>query len=479
MTVDVLTKMLDQNRENEWIEYKVNDSDPHQIGEYISALSNSACLHEQNYGYLIFGVENESHKIVGTDFKPKNYKVGNEELENWLATQLRPRIDFKIFELEINSKNIVAFEIDSTINTPIKFRGEEFIRVGSYKKKLSDFPEKARKIWNKSKFKKFENDIALDNLESDEVLSLLDYSTFFDLLKQPLPTNKNSIIERLIQEKLISKKEKYSISNLGALLFSKDMDKFESVLRKAVRVIIYKGIDRTATEKEQLGKKGYANGFQGLIDFISNILPSNEIIVKAIRQETKLYPLIAIRELVANALIHQDFEISGSSPMIEIFSDRIEITNPGKPLINVLRFIDHNPQSRNEQLAQFMRRIGICEERGSGIDKVIFQCEFYQLPAPEFIAGDNFTRVILYSPKRLKEMDRKDKIRACYQHCCLKYVSGSLMTNQSLRERFNVEEKNYPMISRIISDSITEGFIKESDPNNKSKKYAKYIPIWA
>lgn len=193
-----------------------------------------------------------------------------------------------------------------------------------------------------------------------------------------------------------------------------------------------------------------------MVDYISNILPSNEVIVKAIREETKLYPILAVRELIANALIHQDFNTSGSSPMIEIFSDRIEITNPGAPLINVLRFIDHNPESRNELLAQFMRRVGVCEERGSGIDKVIFQCEYFQLPPPEFIAGDNFTRVILYSPKRLKEMDRKDKIRACYQHCCLKYVSGSLMSNQSLRDRFNIEEKNYPMISRIISDTLSE-----------------------
>lgn len=480
MKAEDLKEIIAYNSENEWIEFKVNDCNPQEIGEYISALSNSACLHNKEFGYLIFGIENSSKIIVGTNFKPKQTKVGNEELESWIATQLKPRIDFSIIEINIDSSTVVVFKIDATFDTPIKFKGEEFIRVGSYKKKLSDFPEKARKIWNKAKSKKFEKEIALANLDADAVLSLLDYSSLFDLLKQSLPANKDSILEKLEQEKLISRKlGLYNILNLGALLFAKDVSKFESISRKAIRVVVYKGSDKIVTEKEQLGKKGYANGFEGLIDFISNILPSNEIIIKAIREETKLYPILAIRELVANALIHQDFEISGSSPMIEIFSDRIEITNPGRPLINVLRFIDHNPQSRNEQFAQLMRRIGICEERGSGIDKVIFQCEFYQLPAPEFIAGDNFTRVILYSPKRLKEMDRKDKIRACYQHCCLKYVSGSLMTNQSLRERFNVEEKNYPMISRIISDSITEGFIKESDPNNKSKKYAKYIPIWA
>ena len=480
MKIEDLKEIIAYTGENEWIEFKVNDYNPQEIGEYISALSNSACLHNKEYGYLIFGIENSSKEIVGTSFKPKQYKVGNEELENWIVTQLKPRIDFSIIELNVSSKIVIIFKVDATIDTPIKFKGEEFIRVGSYKKKLSEFPEKARKIWNKAKTKRFEKEIALGNLDSDTVLQLLDYSTLFDLLKQSLPTNKESILEKLEQEKLISKKlGLYNILNLGAILFAKDINKFESISRKAIRVIVYKGNDKITTEKEQLGKKGYANGFEGLVDYISNILPSNEVIVKAIREETKLYPILAVRELIANALIHQDFNTSGSSPMIEIFSDRIEITNPGAPLINVLRFIDHNPESRNELLAQFMRRVGVCEERGSGIDKVIFQCEYFQLPPPEFIAGDNFTRVILYSPKRLKEMDRKDKIRACYQHCCLKYVSGSLMSNQSLRDRFNIEEKNYPMISRIISDTLSEELIKESDPNNKSKKYTKYVPIWA
>ena len=84
---------------------------------------------------------------------------------------------------------------------------------------------------------------------------------------------------------------------------------------------------------------------------------------------------------MANALIHQDFSLTGTGPTVEIFADRIEVTNPGTPLIDTLRFIDEPPQSRNETLAATMRRLNICEERGSGIDKVISQVELYQLPA--------------------------------------------------------------------------------------------------
>jgi predicted HTH transcriptional regulator len=181
---------------------------------------------------------------------------------------------------------------------------------------------------------------------------------------------------------------------------------------------------------------------------------------------------------VANALIHQDFSISGTSPMVGIFSNRIEITNPGKPLIDPLRFIDHNPESRNERLARFMRRLSICEERGSGFDKVALECENHHLPAPEIIAGDNYTRIILYAHKPLNQMDKQDKIKVCYLHACLKYVSGEYMTNQSLRERFEIEERNSASASRIISDTIKVSLIKDFDTENKSRKYAKYVPYW-
>jgi predicted HTH transcriptional regulator len=91
-----------------------------------------------------------------------------------------------------------------------------------------------------------------------------------------------------------------------------------------------------------------------------------------------------VRELVANALIHQDFSLSGAGPMVEIFDGRIEITNPGEPLVDTDRFLDSPPTSRNEGLASLMRRFRICEERGSGIDKVVAQLELYQLPPPVF-----------------------------------------------------------------------------------------------
>lgn len=467
-------------KECEWVEFKVNYAIPQDIGEYLSALSNSACYHKLPFGYLVFGVEDETHRFAGTEFHPLKEKKGNQELENWLATQLNPRIDFNIFEFDYQQMHFAVFRVQATRNTPVNFRGEPFIRIGSYKKPLDEHPERERQIWNNERHYAFEKEIAVNNVTEEEVLQLIDYPAFFDLIKFPLPDNRKGIITKLIQDKVITEDDNgYSITNLGALLFAKDIESFDSLARKSLRVILYSGTNRVKTQKEQSGKKGYAVGFEGLIKYLEDNLPSNEIIDKALRKKVTLYPILAVRELVANAIIHQDFSVKGSSPMVEIFDNRIEITNPGKPLIDPLRFVDHSPESRNEILARFLRRLNICEERGSGIDKVVFECEYNQLPDPEIIVGDNYTRLILYGIRDFKAMDKQDKIRACYLHACLKYVSGEYMTNQSLRDRFGIEEHNYSVASRIIADTKEKGLIRDYDPDNKSRTYAKYLPYWA
>ena len=311
------------------------------------------------------------------------------------------------------------------------------------------------------------------------MVALLDTSYYFDLLKIPYPSTREGVIEKFEQEKFIkANAHGYAISNLGALLFAKDINVFDAVKRKTLRVIQYEGKNKLKTLKDQAGKFGYAVGFERLMAYINGLLPSNEVIGQALRNTVSMYPQIAIRELVANALIHQDFDERGTGPMVEIYADRIEISNPGLPLITPNRFIDEY-QSRNEDLAGIMRRFGICEEKGSGIDKVIFNIELFQLPALDVQAQEKHTKVILYAYQKFADMDKKDRIRACYQHACLKFVTNDKMTNQSLRERFKIADENAAMVSRMIKDTFEAGFIKEEDPENKSRKFVKYIPVWA
>jgi predicted HTH transcriptional regulator len=474
---ELIDDLVKVSHESECLEFKHNFHSAEEIGEQISALSNGACIQNQQYGYLIFGVEDTAHQIVGTTFKAKIHKKGNEDLEHWLAIRLNPRIDFAVYEFDYNaSRHISLFVIPATKTQPVEFLNNAYIRVGSVTRKLNEFPDKQAKIWKKQTVP-FEKEMAKDNLSAQEIINLLSTETYFDLMKLPYPTTQQSVLDKFLEEGLIVKSNIYAVTKLGALLFAKKLRDFESVERKSVRVIVYKGKNKIETVREQIGIKGYAVDFVGLIDWINSQLPANEEIGKALRTETTMYPEIAIRELVANALIHQDLTEKGF-PMVEIFSDRIEISNAGVPLVSPERFIDAY-LSRNDKLADLMRRMGFCEEKGSEMDKVIFQNELYQLPPINVIVAEKRTRVTMYNYKPLNDLSKKEKIRACYQHACLKYVSNEKMTNQTLRERFEIEDHNYSTASRIIRDAVLEGVIKEEDPENKSRKYASYLPFWA
>jgi predicted HTH transcriptional regulator len=183
--------------------------------------------------------------------------------------------------------------------------------------------------------------------------------------------------------------------------------------------------------------------------------------------------------LLANALVHQDLSITGTSVVVEIFDKRITISNPGEPIVPLDRLIDL-VRSRNERLADLMRRMGICEERGSGIDKVVDAAESLLLPAPAFQAAENRTLFTIYGPRSFAEMDREDRIRACFQHCALRFEMSQRMTNQSLRNRFKLPESKIHLVSQVIANAIEEDRIKpDTKAAGTSKKFACYVPHWA
>ncbi len=466
--------------ETEWVEFKENLAEPAQIGQYISAIANAAALVGKTCGYLVWGVHDRTHAVTGTGFDHRRSKVGNEELESWLLRLLNPRINFRFWSTEVEEKRVVVLEIDRAWREPVRFQQVEYIRVGSYKKTLKEFPEKERQLWRVFDRISFEAGIAAAALGGDEVLRLLDYPSYFTLLSLPLPPGPRQILAALEADALLRKDDagRFEITNLGAVLFAQDLSAFSALGRKAMRVIEYKGPGRVETLREQLLPRGYASGFASLIEYINGRLPSNEVIGRALRRTVPMYPELAVREVVANALIHQDFSVTGAGPMVEIFDGRIEVTNPGEPIVSAARFLDSPPRSRNEALASLMRRIGVCEERGSGVDKVVFQTELYQLPAPLFEAPEGATRVSLFAHKALTDMTRDDRVRACYLHACLRYVQREEMTNASVRERFGIDKRNAATASRYIREAVTAGVIGPEDPT-ASKKQMRYVPFWA
>lgn len=326
----------------------------------------------------------------------------------------------------------------------------------------------------------FEDGVASNELTKEEIPELLDYGKYFALKEETIPANIDGIFHYLIEEDLVIEQENdaYVVSNLGAILFAKDLNDFPSIQRKAVRIVQYEGSDKLTILKNYLGNKGYAVGFEGLMTFLEAILPSTEEISGALRTTKTLYPMVAIREIISNALIHQDFSMMGTGPVIEIFKDRIEFTNPGKPLVDVFRIVDNPPKSRNEKLASLMRRMRMCEELGSGWDRIVVSCEKHTTPAPKITLYDENTEVVIHEKIPFSNIAPEDKIWSCYLHACIKYIAGDMATNSSLRDRFGLKTSSSASISKLIKDAVEQGYIKPLDPNT-APRYMKYIPIWA
>lgn len=484
MTEEQFTDLVDDlcslPHETEWVEFKVNNFDPEDVGEYLSALSNSACLHDKRFGYIVFGIEDGSRKIVGTTVELQQAKVGNAAVETWLNQLLDSGSEFQFFEGVAHGKKIAMIRIGAAISFPTTFKGQDYIRVGSHKQTFKNNRNKARDVWAKLANEDFESRWAAESLTVDEALSKVNYVKTFELLEIPMPETDDAIVEKLSEEGVIEQLEgRICITNMGALLFADNLEDFPTLARKRVRVITYAGTNKTARAEEGIGKKGYAIGFEGLIKYIMDHIPEREDISGALRKKVKPFSIVQVRELTANCLIHQDLTIRGTSPMVEIFQDRIEFSNPGKPLIDTKRFLDHSPRSRNEKMASCVRRIGVAEERGTGIDKVVTECETLRAPALRIESTKDTTKVSIFAPKPWDKLDKNERTAAAYEHACLRHLSNDPMTNESLRERLAIPQESNYVASRIIGDANESGLIKPAKTDNTSRRYAKYVPFYA
>lgn len=437
---------------------------------------------ENLYRYCV-GMANEGggHLVLGVADEPPRPVVGTKAFNDpvAMAEKLFAAVGFRVDIEEVAHPDgrVLVFHIPPRPRgTAYHYKGTYLMRSGQQLVPMTE--DQLRGIFTEGKPDWLEEH-SKTRVEAQQVVELLDTQAFFELLRLPYPKERNGVIDRLRGEHLIDEQGgTYAIRRVGALLLAKRLGEFPDLARKVPRVVVYTGTSKLETRLDQTGTMGYAVGFQGLVRFVMEQLPQNEVVEDALRKDVKLVPEIAIRELVANALIHQDFAVSGASVMVEIYSNRVEISNPGDPLVPVERFID-GYQSRNERLADLMRRMGICEEKSSGIDKVVRTAEVYQLPAPDFRAIHRRTQAMIYGPRPFQDMNRDDRIRACYQHCALKWVMSERMTNQSLRERFHLSEGKCAVVSQVISATIQSGWIKLDETVGGSRKYARYLPFWA
>jgi predicted HTH transcriptional regulator len=292
-TPDQIDLWRQSRSEQQRLEFKEAKTqfDNRRLYEYCVALAN------EGGGFLVLGVAD----------KPPRQVVGTQAFRNpvAMAEKLFEAVGFRvdIEEVAHPGGRVLVFHIPSRPRgTAYHLDGAYLMRSGESLVPMSE--DQLRKIFAEGKPDWLEEPSEA-GLDAEQVVELLDAQTYFELLKLPYPTERGGVIDRLLKERLIDDGGgAYTIRRLCALLLAKRLDEFPDVARKAPRVVVYTGISKVETRLDQTGSKGYAVGFQNLVRFVMAQLPQNEVIEDALRKEVKLVPEIAIRELVANALVH-------------------------------------------------------------------------------------------------------------------------------------------------------------------------------
>lgn len=477
---DLVRQLLTEPAEAAWLEFKHGNDNPEQIAKYISALSNGAALVGRQYGYLLWGIDDSSREPVGTKVAPETARKGGAALPFWLSTATGGDVVIDFGEGTIDGKRVVCMRVEASVANPTKFKGVAYIRTRDATPRLADHPGIERQLWTALQGKSYEKSFSVSGLSQAEALALLDIDGYYRLHRRRRPQRRADVVEELLSRDVFLRAEDGSlaVSNLGGALYAKTLDTFPNLRRKRLRVSQYLGLTRADAKREFVLETGYAVGFEEAIERIHEAAGTHEVIGRAFRETHTAYPDIVIRELLANQLIHQDFTVRGAGPIVSVFGDRIEFTNPGEPLIETKRFLDSPPRSRNELVATRMREMKICEEEGTGIDKVVIALEHGLYPAPSFTAKPESTVAAVYAPVPFDDMDAETRIWGAYYHACLLYVQNSYMTNASLRKRFGVDNAKSPYVSRVIRDAIGRGLLRPYDPT-VGNRAMKYVPFWA
>ena len=459
------------------VDWKVSlSNNKERLIEHLIAFANHA-----NGGYLAFGINDTSARLEEVTQEEASRIVNT--LANIGRDAIEPPLAIDHAIVSFRETPILLVYIPEQHSKPVHKRGrpiqETWIRSGGTTRSASR--EEVGRLMLNSVAPKWEGLRASALMSLNAATEGLDLETIAALLQRPLPVEEEALASWLVDEGiLIPDGRGYYVSNFGAISSARKLEQFSSLERKRIRVIRYRGINKVETIDELLGQRGYASGFERLIIHLKRVLPHSEVIQQSLRQEVSLYPEIALRELLANMLIHQDFSITGSGPMVEIFDDRIEFSNPGTLLPGKRpdRLIGTTPQSRNEMLASTFRRYRICEERGTGFQKVVQSVELFGLPPIVFLLSENSFKVILFSPRKFADMSQSERIEACYQHAVLQYLSSQTLTNSTLRGRFKLHDKQRNQLTNLISEAVSAGRIKRKDAGS-GNKFAEYLPYWA
>lgn len=382
--IQLVDELIALPKENEWVEFKSGNATTNErFGQYISAISNAACINNQTFGYLIFGVNDETHAVEGTNYKFKNRKGGNEELELWVRRLLYPSVKFQFFTCQYNQFHIEVFKIPAAAGEPTHFKKIPYIRFDSSLTDLRNYPHYIKTIYNS---------------QEDWSSKIIQNATIEALDKVAV-----QIAKEKYKEKQVGKSFYPEIDNWTDELF---LDKAKITIDGQITntAIILLGKPESAhfispsvaqiTWKLDTEEKAYEHFEMPLFSAVNDVLkrirnvkykffPNNQLIAT----EVLKYDPEVILEALNNCIAHQDYSLHS----------RIILTEQTGKLIfsNAGGFFDGKAEDytlgektpkkyRNRWLADAMVNLNMIDSMGYGIHKMYKSQRQRYFPLPDY-----------------------------------------------------------------------------------------------
>ena len=467
ITAAVIEAWLEQHESYD-LEFKAarDGFDSDRLCQYCCGIANAGG------GYLVLGVTDKlPRQVVGTSASENPAKD-----EKKVYKQVEPGLRITIVEQLVRQEGVVIVAIPPhPRGTPYKYNSIYYTKDGA---QIGAMATAALKQIFAEEQESWLEAPAVRDASPEHVANLLDLASLYRMRKErAAPIDK--ALDDLRRAQLVAaapKRGRYHITRMGVLLLAHSIEECAPELRsKRIRITKHRGPGDTGVvicDKEW--DKGWAVGFDEMLRFAFSQMDDQQAIRGMFREHDDFTPEVALRELFANAIIHQDFTQTGCVS-IKIFSNRISITNPGVPLLQASEMI-HGNESRNPGLMQAMRRLRLSEERSTGIDKAITAIEMAGTAPIEYVVSGGCTEAIMWPLLPYENLSDWHKELACFQHCEVCFIKGDFMSNESLRHRFNLGDSKRKEIMRLISKMIAKGIIKQFEGNGDSKRYARYVP---
>lgn len=423
--------------EEEWFEFKENWYDPAGVGEYISSLSNTAAMLGKDQAYLVWGVTNDTHEIVGTTL---NYHrdVKNEPLEHYLARQIVPDIAFEFHEIQLDGKRVVVLAIPAANQVPTAFNGNRYFRIGSSKVNLNKYPERESKLF----------DILRNGFPTIEGMEADDQELTFRKLFLYYE-GRGISLNPVTFEKNLGLRTKDGKYNLMAQLLSDNS-------RIPIRVSLFNGSDKASTlySVREFGNDCLLVSLDKVLDYgdVLNVPQADERYRFSERKEIMLFDKEAFHEALVNAFVH-NLWIDGNAPMITVYSDRIEILSRGTipPKQTKEGFFKGESIPVNQKLSDIFLQLHISERSGRGVPLIT---RAYGEKAYEFRENS----IVVTIPFTFFSKDEGDKVGD-------KVGDKTEIRLNATRQRIVEEMRNNPNITLAQLASLTELSYKTIEKN--------------